>query len=1238
MVEDKQKKIRQKGIAMNYYIEKFRAMLGAGAIYMVAVLLTTAVLSANGQEEPPQPNYVEDTLFDVDGMGPDANDHTINIITRSFSDGQGRKLQSQTLLNNTTKVLVSGTGYNGYDEVGRPVKTVKPFAQGSEGHLTFITEDIYKLANQYYQFSSDNLDSAYSSVQFWDDPLGRPKVAGAPGVKFTATNRPAKTWYFGVPNKGIAGEFFTQDGFLVSSLFDKENKSIPREQDILNYIKSIVKNYPTLIEYNLTVSMDANGNFTQVLKDMSDKILATWSRANDVQGDIISKNSYDALGRLIKEIPPATDNQYTKPTTYSYNSLGQVESKTTPDAGTVYNYYDDAGRLNEVINANDASGNTPAPSSAPRLHYEYDMLGRNTVISRKEPLSELYCTWIRTIYDDPTAAAAYLANSQFPTDQAELNAIIGGLTNTRGRVVASISYDQGFYAHRAGKYNVHLYEKEYSGKVIDLYSYDDEGRVIRKYKSIPGIPLQTVNYVYDMQGKIKTETIGLGDDLHTTINTSYFYNEKGQLSKITRNDKEFVRYGYDEVGRMYSKTFLYGTINEHTVTYRYNIRDWTNTIQIEGKDHSVDNTFSEEICYETNTLGDVDGFMFEPQYNGNIGRARSHVAAKNNNIPVDGADVDLFYSYDNISRLIQVRNNKTYPSKADYEGSFTYLNDGRILNKNEGTAQQGWGNYLYYKDKDNLCYTNQLKSILSSGKGDNTISNYIYDYNGNMVLDRSKKMAVEYDWRDMPVSFYFFSEIGYDITTCEQVKVLCANKQTISKVVMLYDASGNRVKKESGSATIPSGSASDLLITNTQNLDTLSVTTDGILRTNRVFTDLTPDGAFTIENYGVKPGVKVSLSGTGLQVAGKVIEGNDTWMESGDMQAYYSSPANGTPANGYPHLEVNKQGEGVMMLRARAPVMTVDNGAGYVDNSHVFVKNNRHDPYFLSYVNIAEGVSRPNNDFEFYIKDHLGSTRAVLNETWQMQEAMGYLAYGAIQSLLQLSSENKARQKFTGKELDEDGKTYDEHGAVVCAGMMLNYFGARYYDSEIGKWTSVDRMNQFWSPYSYVGNGINPLVGTDPDGNAVIVETPHPKIAANGMPYRDFYGHIIYGKSTYKITTETIDQLIAGFTPLSPLVNMQRGDLKGLMQDISLLPLSDFGKIGEVLEKASLFKDVAGYLGQEGLWDSYAAVKAWQSDYRMHWWELWLPKPEFDSPEAATSAWNASMKKHGVEGAWIEEE
>jgi RHS repeat-associated protein len=69
-------------------------------------------------------------------------------------------------------------------------------------------------------------------------------------------------------------------------------------------------------------------------------------------------------------------------------------------------------------------------------------------------------------------------------------------------------------------------------------------------------------------------------------------------------------------------------------------------------------------------------------------------------------------------------------------------------------------------------------------------------------------------------------------------------------------------------------------------------------------------------------------------------------------------------------------------------------------------------------------------------------------------------------------------QQFTGKERDQESG--------------LDYFGARYYGSALGRWTSPDdplidqdpTNPQSWNLYSYVLN--NPLVNTDPTGMSCV--------------------------------------------------------------------------------------------------------------------------------------------------------
>jgi len=70
---------------------------------------------------------------------------------------------------------------------------------------------------------------------------------------------------------------------------------------------------------------------------------------------------------------------------------------------------------------------------------------------------------------------------------------------------------------------------------------------------------------------------------------------------------------------------------------------------------------------------------------------------------------------------------------------------------------------------------------------------------------------------------------------------------------------------------------------------------------------------------------------------------------------------------------------------------------------------------------------------------------------------------------IEAGSEFDSRYKFTAKELDNETN--------------YTYFGARYYDSDVSVWLSVDPMSDRYpwvSPYAYVNN--SPVMITDPDG------------------------------------------------------------------------------------------------------------------------------------------------------------
>ncbi len=74
---------------------------------------------------------------------------------------------------------------------------------------------------------------------------------------------------------------------------------------------------------------------------------------------------------------------------------------------------------------------------------------------------------------------------------------------------------------------------------------------------------------------------------------------------------------------------------------------------------------------------------------------------------------------------------------------------------------------------------------------------YIYDPDGNLVFDRSKRMGIVYDWRNLPVLYRFYNNVPEDVTWQDagSLEISRSGIKLLSIVKMVYDANGNRVIK-----------------------------------------------------------------------------------------------------------------------------------------------------------------------------------------------------------------------------------------------------------------------------------------------------------------------------------------------------------------------------------------------------------------------------------------------------------
>jgi RHS repeat-associated protein len=129
---------------------------------------------------------------------------------------------------------------------------------------------------------------------------------------------------------------------------------------------------------------------------------------------------------------------------------------------------------------------------------------------------------------------------------------------------------------------------------------------------------------------------------------------------------------------------------------------------------------------------------------------------------------------------------------------------------------------------------------------------------------------------------------------------------------------------------------------------------------------------------------------------------------------------------------------------------------------HIFAGSNR-------IASMEQGLSPQGTEVHYIHPDHLGSSNVVTDSTGKQEGFSEFTPYG---STFRQTGTYDPKHKFTGKELDESG---------------LYFYGARYYDPEIGRFITADTIVQTpYDPqslnrYAYCRN--NPINYVDPTGH-----------------------------------------------------------------------------------------------------------------------------------------------------------
>jgi RHS repeat-associated protein len=130
----------------------------------------------------------------------------------------------------------------------------------------------------------------------------------------------------------------------------------------------------------------------------------------------------------------------------------------------------------------------------------------------------------------------------------------------------------------------------------------------------------------------------------------------------------------------------------------------------------------------------------------------------------------------------------------------------------------------------------------------------------------------------------------------------------------------------------------------------------------------------------------------------------------------------------------------------------------------------------LREVSDAEPYFEVDSHLTYHHSDHLGSTSIDTDEDGAVLQLVDYYPYGGTRLDEQAGTDDNPYM-YNGKELDEDTGLY--------------YYGARYYNAEVARFTSQDPWGgdvkdpQSLNKYAYVQN--NPLKYVDPTGEKLVI-------------------------------------------------------------------------------------------------------------------------------------------------------
>ncbi len=367
------------------------------------------------------------------------------------------------------------------------------------------------------------------------------------------------------------------------------------------------------------------------------------------------------------------------------------------------------------------------------------------------------------------------------------------------------------------------------GWLTAINFYDDRNRVIQQ---------QSVNYkggkdistnLYDFSGKVlsnymatenpaATLNIGIRSNMEYDAGArllktakSIFNNPADASAAVVTTTAQLL---YDQLGQLLTKTMgqqkeangNYTSTPLETLDYSYNIRGWLKGVNKDYSNktgtHANDRWFGMELNYDWGYASN--------QFNGNIAGTKWRTKG-------DGEQRSYGFGYDKVNRLLSADFSQL--TGANYTDNVNNLNfDMQMGNGTDPLtaydengnikAMKQWGlkglassviddlTYTYIATSNKLFHVADANNDMDSKLGDfKDISfysgrqgKYIYDANGNMVMDTHKGIYSTFT-TDNPGITYNYQNLPW------QIKIMSKEGQAKGTISYIYDATGNKLEK-----------------------------------------------------------------------------------------------------------------------------------------------------------------------------------------------------------------------------------------------------------------------------------------------------------------------------------------------------------------------------------------------------------------------------------------------------------